>query len=162
MAKIYDIVGDFLQLQEMLSSREYDEETLQNTLDCIEEELEIKAENYAKIIKNLEGDTTGLKSEEERLAGKRKGIEGNIKRLKEDLYNAMKVTGKEKFKTTLFSFGIQKNSPTLKLIEGEKIPGNYLISQDPKVDNAAIREALKNGEVFSFAELHQGESLRIR
>ena len=74
----------------------------------------------------------------------------------------MKLTKKEKFKTDLFSFGIQKNPASLKIIEGKDIPSEFLIPQEPKIDTAEIKDRLKNGEVLEFAELVQGESLRIR
>jgi hypothetical protein len=71
----------------------------------------------------------------------------------------MRATGKTKFKTDLFSFNIQKN-PARLVITGE-VPEKFLIPQDPKVDNKAIKELLKQQEL-PFAHLEQSESLRIR
>jgi len=160
MASIYELTNDWLQLQEMIASGEYDEETLSNTLDCLDYEIEAKADGYAKIIKNLSSDVDGLKAEEKRLSDRRKAIENNITKLKTNLYEGMKTTGKEKFKTNLFNFNIQKNTPSVTLIG--KIPAKYLIKQEPKTDIATIKKELLEGKKFKFAELTQGESLRIR
>jgi hypothetical protein len=75
----------------------------------------------------------------------------------------MVTTGKTKFKTPFFSFGIQKNPPSVVLDAGlDAIPEEYLVPQDPKVDKKAIGARLKTGEVLPYAHLELGESLRIR
>lgn len=75
---------------------------------------------------------------------------------------AMKVTGKTKFKTDLFSFSIGKNPKALVVDYPERVPEEYLIPQQPKVDNAKLKEDLNNGKVYDFAHLEQSESIRIK
>lgn len=162
MANIYELTNDFREVMSLLESGEYDEEMLKNTLECIEYEIEEKADGYARVIRNIEVDIAGIKAEEERLNKKRKAMENSVKQLKESLTEAMKATGKVKFKTDLFSFNIQKNPAKVKLIEGAVIPEMFLIEQEPKIDTASIKEELKNGRELAFAVLVQDESLRIR
>lgn len=162
MANIYELTDDFLQVQEMMESGEYDSETLQNTLECIDYEIEKKAEGYAKVIRNLTADVDGLKSEEERLSAKRKAIENNINNLKKNLEQAMILMGKKKFKTELFSFNIQKNPPSVRILNEAKIPARFKIPQPDKIDHKGIIQELKNGAEFDWAEISQSESLRIR
>lgn len=162
MSNIYEITDRFLQVVELMESGEYDEEMLETTLECIDCELEEKADGYARIIRNMEATIAGLKAEEERLSQRRKAMENNVKAMKENLLFAMQTTGKVKFKTELFSFNVQKNPAKLVLVEGAEIPAEYLIEQEPKVDTAGIKEQLKQGEVFAFAKLEQTEGLRIR
>ena len=73
-------------------------------------------------------------------------------------------TGKEKFKTELFSFGIQNNPPKVVIDDYSKIPAEYLIEQEPKIDNKSIKEFLQktDDQRSFFAHLEQGRSLRIR
>jgi predicted nucleic acid-binding Zn-ribbon protein len=59
------------------------QEALEDALNNLSEDIEIKLENYAKIIKNFESDIAGLKAEEERLAKKRKAMENSIKNMKQ-------------------------------------------------------------------------------
>lgn len=162
MANIYELTNDFKEVMSLLESGEYDEETLKNTLECIECEIEEKADGYARVIRNAEADIAGIKAEEERLEKKRKTLENSIKQMKNNLEHAMRATGKTKFKTELFSFNIQKNPPKVQLIEGAVIPDAYLIKQDPKVDTAYIKDRLKEGRELPFAVLVQEESLRIK
>jgi len=159
MSTLYELTGDYQELLNLVQAGEYTEEELADTLEGIEGEIEIKADGYAKIIKELEADTDKFKKEESRLKEKRQALESSIKRLKSNLEKSMILVNKKKFKTDLFSFNIQKNPPSL-IIDGE-VPEEYLIPQEPKIDNAKIKELLKTQEL-AFATLRQGESLRIR
>ncbi|MCD8208519.1 MAG: siphovirus Gp157 family protein [Bacteroidales bacterium] len=158
---LYEITGGLLQLLQLAEEEELDPEALEDTLEGIEGEFEDKAENYAKMIRTLESDAAGIKDEIDRLTRRRKTIENNIKRLKEHLEAAMIATGKTKFKTTLFSFGIQKNPAAVVIDNEEEIPERFFVPQDPKLDKIGVKDYLKENEA-PWAHLEQTESLRIR
>lgn len=158
---LYELKGQYLELLQLAESGEYDMDALLDTLEGIDGEIEVKAENYAKVIKELEGRAAMLDTEIKRLSGIKTAIEGNAKTIKENLHKAMNETGKVKFKTNLFSFGIQKNPPSLVIDNPDEVPGEFKIPQPDKVDNAKIKELLKT-ETLPYAHLEQGESLRIR
>lgn len=165
MANIYELTQDYLRLLEMAEDPELDPEVIADTFEAIDGELEIKAENYAKVMKNLEGDIAALKAEEERLSKKRKAIENNIKRMKLALQEAMEITGKTKFKTELFGFSIQKNAPSVVIDAADirDIPEDYLKFKEPEVDKTAIKNAINAGVDFEgLAHLEVSQSLRIR
>ena len=159
---LYELTDDYLEIASMIDDPDVDPQTIADTLESIGGEIEDKAENYAKVIANATAEADGLAKEIERLTRRKKAIETNARRVKDTLQNAMVITGKTKFKTPLFSFGIQKNPASLEIAEGTAIPERYLIPQEPKVDKAAIKAALKDGEVIDGCTLVQGESLRIR
>lgn len=162
MATMYELTGNFLNLMELASNPDIDPDALADTLEAIEGEIEVKAENTAIIIRELECEAEKLKAEETRLAERRKAYENNVSRLKTTLYNCMKATGKEKFKTTLYSFGIQKNPPKLIVDDETAIPSGFFKPQDPKLDTAELKLAIKNGEEIPGAHLEQSEGLRIK
>jgi len=161
VATLYELTGQYKQLLDMAETEELDKQLIADTLEALEGEIETKADGYAKIIRELEGKAELLKSEIDRLSNRKTAIENNIKSMKEALQNAMYITGKVKFKTNLFNFGIQKNPPKLVIDKPEEIPEEFLIPQPPKVDNAKLKEILKEKEL-PFAHLEQSESLRIR
>lgn len=138
-----------------------EEGDLNSALENIDDEIETKADNIAKVLRDFDGDIEALKFEEERLAKKRKAIENRQKQLKEYLQNAMLVLDKRKFKTDLFSFNIQKNAPSLKILDESKIPDDYY-KIEKKLNKNDLKEAVKNGLFEDAAELVQTESLRIR
>lgn len=165
MSNLYELTNDYLQILSMLEDPELDPQTLADTMEGIEGEFEIKAENYAKVMKNLEGDILAIKTEIDRLTSKKKALENNIKNMKSTLQTAMETTGKTKFKTELFSFNIQKNAPSVVIDEQyiENIPEEFLKYKDPEIDKTAIKEALQKGKnLDGIAHLEQGTSLRIK
>lgn len=162
---LYQLTDQFLNLLNFAEDPDIDPEILADTMDAIDGEIEVKADGYAKVIRHMESDMAGIKAEEERLHNRRKSMENNIRLMKEALQHSMQITGKTKFKTELFSFGIQKNPPSVVMDEQyiENIPEEYLIMQEPKLDRAKIKEDLKAGkDLEGIAHLEQGESLRIR
>ena len=54
--KLYEINDVYLSIQELMSDESTDMEMLGATLKNVNDELETKAENYAKIIKQIAGD----------------------------------------------------------------------------------------------------------
>ncbi len=156
---LYELSTNYLQIQEMIMEGA---EGLEDTLESLNDAIEEKAVGYAKVIKNIEGQVLAIKEEEKRLAERRRSLESNIKRLKENLELSMLDTGKKKIKTNLFTFNIQKNPPSVKILDEEAIPSDYLVKQKPKIDKKAIINDLKNGVEVEGVEIKQDESLRIR
>ncbi|MGN0251993.1 MAG: siphovirus Gp157 family protein [Oliverpabstia sp.] len=160
MSSLYELTGQYLALMDI--AEEADPDVLRDTLELIDGEIEDKADNYAKVIKNLEGESKTIEEEIERLNRKKKGIDNSIDSIKKNLERCMNVTGKRKFKTTLFSFGIQKNTPSVNVKDESKVPAQFWKKQDPKLDRTSLKEFLKKNGNTDYAELVQGESLRIR
>lgn len=163
MSTLYEITGDYLRLLEMLEEDEnIDPQAVADTLDGIEGEFEIKADGYARVMKELMAEAGKYDAEIQRMTARRDSLNNRGKMLKQHLYESMKSIGKLKFKTDLFSFGIQKNGGVqpIEIIPDVEIPDDYC-RKEP--DNAKIREALKNGEELPFAVLKdRGDHLVIR
>ena len=70
--KLYELTENYRNLQDLLENPEIDNDLIEKALDEVGEQLEEKAENIAKLIKTLEVEVTGFKTEEKRLADKRK------------------------------------------------------------------------------------------
>lgn len=159
---LYELTGGFLELWDMIDDPDVDEAVILDTLEAIDGEIEDKADGYATVIAEAKGKADTIKAEIDRLTARKKAVENNIDRMKKSLQNAMELTGKTKFKTALFSFGIQKNPASVSIEEGAKIPERYLIPQEPKVDKRQLIADLKEGAEVEGCTLTQSESLRIR
>lgn len=165
MSTLYEITQDYLQIQHMMEDPELDPKTLADTMEGIEGELEVKADGYAKVIRNMESDISAIKAEMTRLSDRKKTIEKNIQTLKLALQKAMEITGKTKFKTELFSFGVRTNAPAVVIDEQyiENIPTEYLRVKEPEIDKTKLKEALKGGvDLEGIAHLEQSSSLIIK
>lgn len=172
MSSLYELTGDFLKVQEMLENEEFDKETLKNTLECIDFEIELKSDGYGKVIKNLETQKkavegqrkalkTALDDEIIRLKDKEQALDNRIKYLKENLGQAMKTTGKEKIKTDLFSFYFKK-TPSVNIIDEKKALESDFVRVKKEVDKSNLLKAMKEGKTFDFVEIKESESLVIK
>lgn len=161
MATLYELTGEYLELLEMAEDPETDPQAFTDTLESLDWEFEDKADGYAKIIAQMNADSAAIADEIKRLQARKKSMEGNVDRMKKSLQTAMEMTGKRKFKTALFSFGIQKNPPRV-VMDSADIPIDYLVPQDPTIDKKKIMSELKTGAELPFAHLEQDEGVRIR
>lgn len=162
MSNLYELTNNYETILNMLYQDDIDEKMIFDTLESIEGEIEDKADNYAKIIKELEAKQNARKEEAKRLTDSAKVFENRVKALKNNLFNAMKETGKTRFATNLFSFSIARNGGKQALTIDGEVPEEYTKTVIEN-DTDKIRQALENGENLSFAHLEaRGESLRIK
>ena len=165
MPTMYELTADYKTVLEMMYDTEIDPQAITDTLESITAEIEIKAENTAIIINELTAEAAKIKAEEQRLNTRRKVYESRIANLKQGLFDAMKLTGKTKFKTDLFSFNITKNGgkiPVIVDVDCSELPDDLVtITEKPNLDAiAAYLESNPESKYAHFGE--RGESLRIK
>ena len=165
MPNIFEMRSAYNQVLQMMYDEEHDEQTIIDTLDAIEDAFEDKADGYAMIMRSIDADIKAIKEEEARLRNRRKALENKTERMKRNLFDAMKDMGKPKFKTALFSFGIQKNGGKRALVldvDPTELPDEF-IHVEYSAKNDLLRESLGDAESNQWCHLEeQGESLRIR
>jgi predicted nuclease with TOPRIM domain len=158
--KLYELAENYRQLQELME--ELDNETLQDTLESIEDAIEEKIKNIVYLIKNIEADINMFKEEEKRLSTRRKTLENKLENLKNYLETQMRIANLNKIKAGTFNVSFRKTPPKVTVINEEKIPQEYWIPQQPKLDKDGLKKALKNGQTIEGVELTQEEKLNIR
>ena len=158
--KLYELTADYNQV--LLLAEDLDQETFQDTLAAIEEAIEDKAENMAKMIRCIEVDVNALKEEEKRLADRRKALENKVSGIKEYLQNQMEVAGIDKVKRPTLTVSIQNNPPSVEVTDESLIPTDYMVPQPDKIDKKAILTALKDGLIIEGCSMKQGRSVRIK
>ncbi|MBL7575546.1 virus Gp157 [Peptoniphilus asaccharolyticus DSM 20463] len=155
--KLYELTNIYNSLLDM----DLEGDELKAHLTNIEDAIEEKADGIAKVLKTMDAEAIALKDEETRLAEKRKALENRSKNLKAYLQEQMLLVDKKKIKTTLFSFNIQKNAPSLKIIDESKVPEEFFIIER-KLNKTELKNAVKDGLYADAATLESSESLRIR
>lgn len=159
---LYELTAVYKRLQDQIEAGE----DVEGILAVIGDELEAKADGYARVIRNMEAQAAMFKEEEKRIAEKRKRLEAGADKLKQNLFESMKATGKEKFKTDLFSFSIQKNGGALPVIldvkDTSELPDD-LVQITEKPDLKAIAAYIEETGDLTYAHFgERGESLRIK
>ncbi len=162
MSSLYVIGEKFKDLKELFENDIIDEQTYEDTLSCLECEIEEKAENYCKIIAGWQGDIEAVKVELDRLNNLKKRYEGNIQKLKDNLLMTMENQGRQDLKAGLYSVKIKVNPPSVNIIDEKLIPKTYFIQKPAELSKKLISEAIKNGDSVAGAELVQKTSLQIK
>jgi len=156
--KLYEIKQDFLRLAEM----DLDEQTMQDTLESLQFELEEKADNIACLIKQVEAEAEAIKAEAKNLTDRAKAKETKVERLTQYLLDTLKAVGTDKIETTRNVLQVKKNPASVVLNEGF----NNLIYMVEKVtfmpDKKRIKEAIEHGIEIDGAKLEQKERLVIK
>ena len=158
---LYQMSREWEDVFDKLLDPEIPEEAVFDTIEMIEADMDIKAENYGKIIRSMEGDSSALREEIQRLQKRKKSLDSRADMLKQRLFDAMKATGRPKIKTNLFTFSIQGNGGLRPVDLTDVVPTEWLKPGEPDIKR--IRESLEAGNFLPFATLgDRGESLRIR
>lgn len=158
--KLYELARSYAELLDM--AEEMESEALVDTLASLQDAIEDKAENIAKLIKNLEADAKIIKEEGQRLAERRRAIEAKVDKLKMYLQEQLETAGLQKVKRPTITVAIQANPPSVDVIDEKAIPNDFLIPQAPKVDKRSILERLKKGESVPGVTLKQTKGVWIR
>ncbi|MBC1484523.1 siphovirus Gp157 family protein [Listeria sp. FSL L7-1485] len=157
--KLYELAENYIRVQELLEENKT--KALEDTLDAITDGFHDKAENIAKIIKELMADAEIVGIESKRLLKRKQALENNAVKLKNYLQTEMERLEIRKLKSSLFTIQIQKNPASVE-VTNKTLLEPYFLLQEPKIDKKRIAELLKAGNEVDGAVLIESESLRIR
>lgn len=143
-------------------------------MDCVDEETgdiideqrldelqlarDIKIENIACWIKDLNAEAKALKEEKDNLDKRKKVCENKADSLKKYLQNYL---GGEKFKTSKCAISY-RNSESVEVSDVKLLTDEYLKFAEPTANKTAIKEALKSGEEVAGASLIKKVSIQIK
>ena len=153
--RLFDLVGQWNEVTGYLLDPDVDEQTVLDTLEGIEGEIEVKADGYGAVIRNLEAEKAAVAGRKEYLKGildeinaMDKHLDSKITWMKERLKDAMIATGKDEegIKTDKFTFKVKKAGGKQKLVKDGEVPENFkrVVYED---DDDKIREYLKDHDV---------------
>lgn len=162
---LYQLTDNYREALDVLTDPEADLpiEAVNDTLEALEGELEDKAVNVAKFMRNMEATAKAIKEAEAEMARRRKTLENRVNWLKGYLKGSMEYTGISKIECPYFKLSIQKNPPAVNILDEAAIPEQFkekVVSW--KIHKTAIKDALKAGDSVPGAELVSGTRLAIR
>lgn len=165
---LFEITERYQQLLAFAEDGEIDDEVFAETLQGIEDELEMKSENYVRVIKELEirkgaisGEIAVIEKEVERRKNLIDSIDRHITKMKENLCDSMVATGKEKFKTEHFSLWTQESASVV-ITDEANVSMEYFTVPEPKVSKEKIKKDLQKGIELPFARLDKKKTLRFK
>lgn len=158
MATLYELTDQYKMLQNFIE--ENNVEGFELALSQIIGDIGEKLEGYAMVLKNIESDIAGIKSEEKRLADRRKAMESNLARIKENMAEALLTVEGNRVKTEKFTFSFRK-STSVQIENDAAIPPQF-IKVEKTISRSELAKALKAGEQIEGAQLVENQSLSIR
>lgn len=141
-----------------------------DTLDAIEGEFDIKAENIACFIKQIEGDLELIKKQKAAFERRRKAKENQLERMKDYLLECMNKSKRSKIDMPKAKITVKNNAESAKFDSEKdfikmcmsKGLDDYLRYKDPEINKMAVKSALKSGQIIPGARLGRTQSLVIK
>lgn len=162
---LYELAADYRRALETLADLDLPEEVVQDTLEALKGEVEVKATNVAAFVRNLEALAEQIRQAEAQMAARRKAIESRAERVRQYLLANLQACGITKIECPWFVVAIRKNPPSAEIVDEALLPERFLVAPPPpppRPDKRAILEALKAGEEVPGARLTQGVRVEIR
>jgi hypothetical protein len=162
---LYQIAAEHRAMVERLTDTQDDAIVIADTIEAESYPLEVKAQNVAYAVKNLEATAAAIKAAEQEMAARRKAIENRAGHIREYLKTCMEVAGVDKITCPHFALSIRKNPPKADIFELGLIPAEFMVQPDtppPVPDKSAIAAAIKSGREVPGAMLAQGTRIDIK
>lgn len=165
--KLYEINQKYLEILEAIENEEIPMDCIKDALDSIEGDFETKLDSIVSYIKNLKIEKEAIRDEMKTLQARVKSKENKIDGLTEYVKTSMEIFSKKKIETPRNVISVRK-SPEKLVIKNEelakemltKIEGGVII--ETRINKQLLKEKMKEGESFEFAELKAGKTLMIK
>jgi hypothetical protein len=162
---LYVIAAEHRAMVDRLTDTQDDQQVISDTIEAESFPLEIKAQNVAYAIKNLEASAAAIKAAEKEMAARRKAIENRALNIKTYLQTCMEVAEVSNIECPHFDLSIRKNPPSVDVFEESLIPEEYMTTYEappPSPNKAAIKAAIESGIDVPGATMAQAKRLNIK
>lgn len=165
MTALYELARDYREAADKLSDLDLPPEVIEDTLESLSGDLEVKATNTAMVVRNIEAMAAAIKEAEAAMAARRKALENRAARVKDYLLANMVVAGVQKVECPFFKLAVRDNPPAVEIFQPEMVPLEYMRQPEPPPpapDKTAIKEVLKTGHEVPGCRLTVGKRLEIK
>ena len=159
---LYELTGQILELQELMEDDVYEPELINDTMESVMYDFQNKADDYVKLIKNIEAQIFALDEEAKRLKARQDKMKNKVKMLKDKLVTAMVATGTRKLQGTVGTLSLRRSTKIPSELTWENVPQEYVKTEVKKsIDKVSLTSAIKEGKVEGI-ELEETNSLLIK
>jgi chaperonin cofactor prefoldin len=152
MPKLYELTGHYKNLIDLLDDDSIPQEEIMAAIQQVDGEIVIKAQEMAKLLKNIGSDANAYEIEEKRLKAKRQSLERRYDGIKDYLEGELIKAGVAKV-SGVVPLSFRKSPPSVNVIDAAKIPDNYMVPKPAEPDKKTILEDLKGGKEIPGVEL---------
>lgn len=143
------------------AENENDKQALLDTLDCLDDAIDVKLENYGKVYRNAMAEYDALKSEKDRLDRRMKSAQNLANRIKEGVKEYLENNKIKSYTAGLFKYTVRKNPAKVIIDDVNKLDSKYkLIAYKPL--SGEIKKEILAGKEVDGAHIEIGTSLLIK
>ncbi len=164
MTALYVIANEYRDAATKLADLDLDEQTIADTLEGLSGELEVKAQNVAYFIRNMEVTAEAIKAFEQQQKERRQAIERRAESMRAYLQRCMEATGITKIEGPGVTLSFRKSSAVV-IDEPGMIPAEFMRQPEPPPaapDKKAIADAIKAGQEVQGAHVETRQNLQIK
>lgn len=165
MANLYELSAEYAAMLDAYDGAETDEDkdAIMDALAAMGENIMVKGEAYAKIIRMKQEEAKAFKAEADRLTNKRKAAENMVERLKAAILDAMKLMDVNEIPTSIGKWRVQTNPVSCEVVDIDKVPMEYHIKQEDKIDRKGLIDHYRaTGELVDGVEFTQERGVRFK
>lgn len=165
MTKLYELTEAYVDLLSQIEdcTNPDEEAAIAARIDAISDDIARKGEAFARLIRNLECDSTGFAAEIKRLTQRKKVADNMIERLKGNILFSMGIAGATELHTTIGKWKVQKNPASAVILDEKSVPEEFTVPQPPKIMKSMILAHWREtGEIPDGCDIVQTEGVRFR
>lgn len=157
MAHLYQITHQLIGLQHLIDDGELDADVLNDTMEGLQGDLQLKAEGILAFVANIGSDVKAIDDQIKRLTSRKKTMTTQQEWLRNYLKTNMQAATITKITCPLFSVTLGKAKPTAVVDDESLVPKKYkkTVPTTTQIVKADLLKALKK---VSVPGAHLGES----
>lgn len=158
MATLYELTGVYAGLMAQLEEAETEEEAaaIYAAMDGLEMDITVKAEAYAKVMKNKLADAEAYMKESTRLKELADAAKARAEKLKESIRLAMVQVGTTKIRTDIGVWKTRLNNPSCEVIDIRAVPEAYRKHIEPPEIPYTVDKKKANADFMLTGEIIPG------
>jgi len=139
--KLYELTEQYNNALENMQSLDMDQETINDTMEGLSGELEVKAKNVGAYYLNLESDANQIKDAIKNMQARLKAVTNKADYFKEYLRDNMERSGIDKIECPQFKITLIKASKVLEINAPKAIFEDFKeIVETVKIDKAGLKK----------------------
>lgn len=164
MTALYELTTQYRSLERLAETDDLPSEVVRDTLEGLTGEIELKAQNVAAFIRNLDATAEAIDGAIEQMKARRDRLRARSEQVRAYLLENMVATGITKIECPYFRLAVHKSPPKVVIDNAGAVPSDLYVYPEPPPpypDKKAILARIKSGEIVPGAHVEQGEHLRI-
>ena len=160
---LYELTGEYADLMAQYENAETDEEaeTLWQQIDSLACDITVKADAYAKVMRNKLAESDAYRQEASRLTKLADRGKKQADRLQESIKTAMLQVGAKEIPTSIGTWRTKMNPPSCEVTDIKAVPEQFRKAIEPPeipytIDKAAAKKWFKEtGEIIPGLDIQQ-------